>query len=121
MNAILPFSETTDGECIVRTFSNGGKRWIRNGLAHRLDGPAVEDADGYKAWYLDGKRHRIDGPALIYPNGSKTWYRYGKIHRLDGPARIIDGGGQHWYVEGERVSCKSQEEFERLLKLKALW
>jgi hypothetical protein len=25
-------------------------------ICHRLDGPAVEDGDGYKAWYVDGKR-----------------------------------------------------------------
>ena len=23
---------------------------------HRLDGPAIEGADGYKAWYVDDKR-----------------------------------------------------------------
>ena len=53
---------------------------------HRIDGPAVEYADGckygYKSWYVDGKRHRIDGPAIEYANGVRVWYvdnqRYSK-------------------------------------------
>lgn len=44
---------------------------------HRLDGPAVEGADGVKYWYLNGIRHREDGPALEYAVGSKYWYLNG--------------------------------------------
>ena len=55
-------------------------------------------ADGTKRWYLDGKRHRTDGPAIEYPNGDK-----------------------YWYLNGKQIDCKSQEEFERLLKLKVFW
>jgi hypothetical protein len=45
---------------------------------HRLDGPAVEMANGYKAWYVDDKLHRLDGPALEYASGFKEWYVDGK-------------------------------------------
>ena len=47
-------------------------------ICHRLDGPAVEYADGSKAWYVDGKSHRLDGPAVEYADGIKVWYVDGK-------------------------------------------
>ncbi len=45
---------------------------------HRLDGPAVEYADGSKEWYVDGKLHRLDGPAVEYTDGHKAWYVIGE-------------------------------------------
>jgi hypothetical protein len=47
-------------------------------ILHRLDGPAVEYADGDKWWYVDGKCHRLDGPAVEYSNGDKGWYINGE-------------------------------------------
>ena len=55
-------------------YSNGTKRWLKNGLLHRIDGPAIDLLDGYKEWYVDGKQHRIDGPACEYSDGSKYWW-----------------------------------------------
>ena len=43
-------------------------------------------------------RHREDGPAVIYSDGRKMWILHEKI-----------------------LDCSSQEEFERLMKLKAFW
>jgi len=43
-------------------------------IYHRLDGPAVEYADGSKEWYVDDKRHRLDGPACDWADGHKSWY-----------------------------------------------
>jgi len=43
-------------------------------ILHRLDGPAVEHADGIKEWYVDGHRHRLDGPAFENVNGHQAWY-----------------------------------------------
>ena len=48
-----------------------------NDQLHRIDGPAVENSNGYKAWYLNDKRHRADGPAIEYSNGYKVWYLNG--------------------------------------------
>ena len=57
----------------------GNKRWFNSdGKLHRLDGPAVEYADGYKAWYRNDKLHRVDGPAIEYPSGRKEFYVRGK-------------------------------------------
>ena len=39
---------------IKEEFSNGTKKWYKNGELHREDGPAVEYFDGDKYWYLNG-------------------------------------------------------------------
>jgi hypothetical protein len=51
-------------------------------------------------------------------NGFKFFRLNGKFHRLDGPA-ITSKYSSHWYLNGEMILCHSQEEFERILKLKA--
>jgi len=83
---------------ICETDQFGSKYWILNGKLHRQDGPAIERIDGYKAWFLHGKRHRLDGPAQEFPDKAQRWYYHGKY-----------------------INCSSQKEFERLIKLKALW
>ena len=50
-------------------------------------------------YYLNGLLHRIDGPA------EDEWYSKTK----------------YWWLEGKQINCKSQEEFERLIKLKLFW
>jgi len=47
--------------------------------------------------------------------------KHGLRHRLDGPAVENDYGYKAWYVDGRYIDCKTQEEFEKLLKLKAFW
>jgi len=80
-------------------------------IYHRLDGPAVEYADGTKVWWVDGKRHRLDGPAVEWADGSKEWWVDGKLHRLDGPAYEGANGSKFWYVEGKLLS---EEQFNAL-------
>lgn len=48
--------------------------YYKNGLCHRLDGPAMELANGTKAWYQNDRLHRIDRPAIEYSDGTKEWY-----------------------------------------------
>jgi|SRR5579859_2184614 len=106
---------------ICKTNSFGDKFWFLDSRLHREDGPAVEYANGYKAWYLRGQRHRINGPAVEHGNGNKEWYVYGKCHRLDGPAMERIDGFKFWHYQNKYIECSSQEEFERIIKLKALW
>ena len=40
--------------CVVDLF--GDKRWFKDGLRHRVDGPAVEEADGTKSWCFNDDR-----------------------------------------------------------------
>jgi len=53
----------------------GTKHWNNeNDKRHRLDGPAVEYADGGKEWWVNGELHRLDGPAVEFKNGHKEWW-----------------------------------------------
>ena len=56
-----------------------GTRWqLLNDKRHRLNGPAVEWADGGKSWYVNDKLHRIGGPAIEWASGRKSWYLKGE-------------------------------------------
>lgn len=102
-----------DGPAIE--WANGSKAWFVEGKCHRLDGPAVEHADGSKSWCVEGKLHRLDGPAIEYATGTKDWYVEGKRHRLDGPAREWASGYKDWYVEDKRMT---EKEFNAYTKSK---
>ena len=89
---------TTYKEYTVKVYNNKTVEWHLNGNLHREDGPAVERANGGKYWYLNGKYHREDGPAIEYPDGYKSWY-----------------------LSGKKISCKDNDHFLRLIKLKVFW
>jgi len=58
----------------------------------------------------------------INSSGCTVWLtKNGIFHREDGPAVIHPNGLSFWWYEGKNINCYSQEEFERLLKLKAFW
>jgi hypothetical protein len=69
----------------------------------------------------NGQWHREDGPAGEYPNGTKIWYWHGEFHREDGPAVEYPSGTKYWYWYGQQIDCQSNEEFLKLIKLKAFW
>lgn len=83
---------------------------MKNGL--------IIDENGCERWYKDDLPHREDGPAIMVGN-HKSWYLNGKRHRIDGPAIEWAGGGKSWYLNDEFISCKTNEEFLRIVKLKA--
>jgi hypothetical protein len=98
-------------EQYIRIYENGNKRYYKDKemtIRHRLDGPAIEYANGSKAWWVDGKPHRLDGPAVEYTDGYKAWYVDGKLHRLDGPAIEYADGSKFWYIDGKRLT---EEQF----------
>ena len=82
--------------------------WLQNGQLHRVNGPAIECANGSKIWYQNDKRHRLDGPAIEYFNGTKKWYQNGKSHRVDGPAIEYYDGSREYWIEGDYLT---EEEF----------
>ena len=84
--------------------ANGDKRWYLNGKQHRIDGPAMEYTNGDKEWFLNGRLHRIDGPAIEYTNGSKCWFLNDELHRIDGPAVEDADGTKEWYLNGKKYS-----------------
>ena len=81
----------------------------------------VVDSNGTKRWYKDDLFHRLDGPAVEYTNGTKVWYKEGKLHRLNGPAVENSNGIKYWHYEGKKLKVSSQEEFIRLMDLKLFW
>jgi hypothetical protein len=52
-----------------------------------------------------------------YPNGDKVYYDNDDFHRLDGPAIEFANGDKYWYINGTYIPCKTQEEFERFVRL----
>ena len=41
------------------------------------------------------------------------------LHRLDGPAIQCEDGYNNWYINGNHIKCRTNEQFLRLMKLKA--
>lgn len=71
--------------------------------------------------YFEYLFHKEDGPAVEYDNGTFAWYYKGRRHRLDGPALKMFTGVEYWFVNGKRIDCKTQREFDQLMKLQAFW
>jgi hypothetical protein len=94
------------------------------------NGLIIED-DGTKCWYVDDQLHREDGPALEKPKNYRAWFKNGKLHREDGVAIEYFGRDgdlgvgwfptKIWYYRGRRVDCSCQEEFDRLIRMRAFW
>jgi hypothetical protein len=79
----------------IKIDERGTKRYCWNGKLHRVGSPAIEWSNGNEEWWFNGQRHRADGPAIEYAGGSKKFYLQDK-HYLE-------------------------EEYWRIVKLKALW
>jgi hypothetical protein len=80
------------GEVEHVTQPNGQQVWKVADILHRLDGPALEWADGTSFWYFNDELHRDDGPAIEWADGSREWHRHGQLHRTDGPATHHSAG-----------------------------
>lgn len=84
--------------------------------------------EGKKFWYKeylkDGLLHRSDGPAVEYANGGKEYWVEGNLHRLDGPAIIYYAGGKDYYINGINVTSKlkniKEEDVSKYLKILSL-
>ncbi|EAP71602.1 MULTISPECIES: hypothetical protein [Ralstonia solanacearum species complex] len=57
-------------QCVV---DNQVKQWVKNGVLHREDGPAVVGRN-YAAWYRHGLLHREDGPAVVKGEVKEYWF-----------------------------------------------
>ena len=72
--------------------------------------PAI-DVYGDRRWWVDGNLHRLDGPAIERANGTRVWFVNGKLHRLDGPAIERVDDHNEWWVNDKGYS---EEDFNRL-------
>ena len=88
----------------VMSIDSFGHKWWRWGdRLHRIDGPAIEYADGTKEWWVNDLRHRIDGPAAEHADGGRDWWVFGELHREDGPA-VQGVYDQLWYLRNENFT-----------------
>ena len=82
----------------------------------------VVSLDGTVRYYNEqGQLHNENGPAIESPGVTLQWYNNGNRHRLNGPAIEHASGLKYWYYNNKHIKCYSQEEFERLIKLKVFW
>ena len=77
--------------------------------------------NGDKTYYQNNESHRSNKPAIILINGTKSWRQHNLCHRLDGPAVEWWDGDNFWWYKNQQINCNSQEEFDRLIKLRLLW
>jgi hypothetical protein len=81
----------------------------------------IVDLLGNEYWYNDnGDRHREDGPAIERCNGDRFWYLNGKLHRENGAAIEYADGHKSWWINGQKINCKNNKEFLRMVKMKEL-
>lgn len=80
-------------------------------------------SDGTRSTTKDNNKilHCVDGPALINGWGDKFYYINGQPHRENGPACEYASGSKVWFYKGKYLNVSSQEEFEKLLRLKPFW
>jgi hypothetical protein len=62
-----------------------------------------------------------DGGELRDFSGNQFYYLNGKLHREDGPAMDLNNGYKFWNLNGKLLPCRTQMQFERLMRLKAFW
>lgn len=62
-------------------------------------------ADGTRRYYnMLGALHRVNGPAVEYADGSNYWLQHGNLHRIGGPAVTREDGSVGFYIFGQRYS-----------------
>lgn len=87
------------------SIENGNRFWRDEvGKLHRVDGPAIEHANGDKEWMVSGRLHRLDGPAREWINGEREWFVNGKLHRINGPAIEMANGDKQWWFHGKQYT-----------------
>lgn len=84
--------------------------FVKDGVPHNDDGPAIIWFNGSLEWRTCGKLHRSNGPAVMASNGTLMWYNNGKRHRLDGPAIEFPSRRKAWYIDGTRIRRKEYND-----------
>ena len=89
----------------------GGEMDIRPGSIFRflLESWFGSDWNEYAVIYVE-KRAGIHKP-------SKQWM----LHNNEGPATVRLDGTCEWWLNGDKLFCKTQKEFECYMRNKAFW
>ena len=104
----------------IMKFQIGQKQWFLHGKIHRIDGPAIEHANGTKEWIVNHERHRLDGPAIEWISGTKEWCVNHKRHRLGGPAYECPNGNKEYWIDDKQVTELEHNLLCDIMKLKGL-
>jgi len=95
----------------IKFSPNGDSIYYENNLSYKYSGYY----DGSLMWqqycFLDGDSyiiHRLDGAALIYPYEIRLYYK-GTIY----------WGDKFYFYRGDYIKCNSDEEWIKIMKLKA--
>jgi len=72
----------------------GTVHWLnKHRRLHRIDGPAIEMANGYKEWWIDGQQIRIH-----HANGVKEWVgANGKFYFYNTPEELWTNTLPSWF------------------------
>lgn len=97
-------SKYKDFNGVCKFLWNQSIRHFKNGVLHRVDGPAVEYIHDRKEWHLNGKLHREDGAALQYAGGDGSFYYKGKCY----------GNNYDFTVESWKQKVKELKRKEQL-------
>jgi hypothetical protein len=95
---------------------------------------AIKEGDGY-VYREDGEEyhyntnhqlHRENAPAIIRrinlnPSIHKEYWVSGERHRENGAAIEYADGLKDWFYRGKHIDCQSQEQFEKIIRIKAFW
>ena len=56
-----------------------------------------------------------------YEGPTGVFFSKHKVHNEDGPAAIKQDGTMEWWLDGKKLFCKTQQEFECYMRNKAFW
>ena len=100
---------------------DGTQIYYMNGhIGNANGGPSIIYPSGKKEYYTNGKLGRLDGPAIEFAEGGEDWIWGGVYHRKNAAARIsADGIKEYWY-KGKKVNASNDQEFARKIKLSNL-
>jgi len=71
----------------------------------KITGEGYEFLGGYKnkAFYLNGLLHRVDGPAIEWADGSQFWYLHGILLTKEAHKKMMN---KQWYLNGKEVTVE---------------
>ena len=81
--------------------------WVKDGVISHPNGGYVSvdrTTDAVVCYDASGRRHRLDGPAVERADGTREWWANGQRHRLDGPANLLADGSREWWLHGVRLT-----------------
>ncbi len=63
----------------------------KNGLKHKVDGPAVKFRNGDELYFKNGLLHNDNGPAIKYKDGHKEYFLMNKKYSKDSYYKQMGG------------------------------